>query len=236
MRAVGGAEAAGRRWAKYWERSTGGRSTRSRPRAQSSRASESTSPLSLPDDRMQAPAPAVDQGAVRHDPGVHMVDVESGRDSRLDQRHLLGAHGVLAPEVVVGPLANPGAPERPRSGGRWPGVRGSSPGPSGRSWHRVGEVAQAFRRVPDMSTCQAQRGRPPIVARGCLGPLGSQPNGHAANSRICCRLREEVAGGQGSAVKDGQSPDLHLGFEGVQTGPGTDRSPSGTVRRGASSL
>jgi hypothetical protein len=47
---------------------------------------------------------------------------------------------------------------------------------------------------------------------------------------------EEVAGGQGSAVKDGQSPDLHLGLEGVQTGPGTDRSPSGTVRRGASSL
>ena len=46
---------------------------------------------------------------------------------------------------------------------------------------------------------------------------------------------EEVAGGQGSAVKDGQSPDLHLGLEG-QTGPGTDRSPSGTVRRGARSL
>ena len=68
--------------------------------------------------------------------------------------------------------------------------------------------------------------------------MGPAPNGHAANSRICCRLpeREEVAGGQGSAVKDGQSPDLHLGLEGVQTGPGTDRSPSGTVRRGASSL
>jgi hypothetical protein len=47
---------------------------------------------------------------------------------------------------------------------------------------------------------------------------------------------EEVAGRQGSAVKDGQSPDPHPGLQGVQTGPGTDRSPSGTVRRGASSL
>ena len=47
---------------------------------------------------------------------------------------------------------------------------------------------------------------------------------------------EEVAGGQDSAVKDGQSPDPYVGLEGVQTGPGTDRSPSGTVRRGARSL
>jgi hypothetical protein len=46
---------------------------------------------------------------------------------------------------------------------------------------------------------------------------------------------EEVAGAQGSAVKDRQSPDLRPSLEGVQTGSGTDRSPSGTVRRRARS-
>jgi hypothetical protein len=56
--------------------------------------------LSLADDGVDGPTFSVDQRAPFHDPGIHVIDVEPGPDSRLDQRHLLGADGRLAPKVV----------------------------------------------------------------------------------------------------------------------------------------
>jgi hypothetical protein len=46
----------------------------------------------------------------------------------------------------------------------------------------------------------------------------------------------QVPSGDRSLVDRREPFDLHPGLQGVQTGPGTDRSPSGTVRREASSL
>jgi hypothetical protein len=56
--------------------------------------------LSLADDGVDGPTSSVDQRASFHDPGIDVIDVEPGPDSRLDQRHLLGADGRLAPKVV----------------------------------------------------------------------------------------------------------------------------------------
>jgi hypothetical protein len=56
--------------------------------------------LSLADDGVDRPTFSVAQRASFHDPGIDVIDVEPGPDSRLDQRHLLGADGRLAPKVV----------------------------------------------------------------------------------------------------------------------------------------
>ena len=47
---------------------------------------------------------------------------------------------------------------------------------------------------------------------------------------------EKVPSGDRSLVDRREPFDLHPGPQGIQTGSGTDRSPSGTVRRWASSL
>ena len=58
---------------------------------------------------------------------------------------------------------------------------------------------------------------------------------HPRDRRSTRRASRGGGGRPGFGGQGRQFPDLHLGLEG-QTGPGTDRSPSGTVRRGARSL
>ena len=77
-------------------------------------------PRLFADDGVDRSALSVDQRAPFHDPGTHVIDVEPGPDSRLDQRHLLGADGRLAPEVVEKVLS----PAKERPSGQGPAVDG----------------------------------------------------------------------------------------------------------------